>query len=183
MNVDKICEELIWYGKRSEENHKYEIYISIDFDFCLTKISSWATGEIVKNDSCFDILKKWEKEFNCKYILDTMRTGDNLRKAVDFINENGIELYGIGKNPLQDADGQITNKSWAVFSIDDRNCMIPLICPKDSRPYVNWYVLEAYMTPILRKISKRIDEIEERVLEAKRLATEENKYVEIDYSY
>ena len=61
--------------------------------------------------------------------------------------------------------------------------MIPLECPKDGRPYVNWVVLDMYMTPILRKVVKRIEEVEERVLEAKRLAHEENKYVEIDYSY
>ena len=30
MNVDKICEELIWYGKKFE-NGKYGIYIVIDF--------------------------------------------------------------------------------------------------------------------------------------------------------
>jgi uncharacterized protein YlaI len=39
------------------------------------------------------------------------------------------------------------------------------------------------MTPLLRKVCNRIEEVEERVLEAKRLAHEENKYVEIDYSY
>jgi hypothetical protein len=38
------------------------------------------------------------------------------------------------------------------------------------------------MTPLLRKISKRIPEVEDRVLEAKRMAEEENKYIEIDYS-
>jgi hypothetical protein len=61
--------------------------------------------------------------------------------------------------------------------------MIPLKCPKDGRPYVDWEVLEMYMTPLLKKVCKRIGEVEERVLEAKRLAHEENKFVEIDYSY
>jgi hypothetical protein len=39
------------------------------------------------------------------------------------------------------------------------------------------------MTPILKKVCKRLEEVEERVVEAKRLAHEENKFVEIDYSY
>jgi hypothetical protein len=39
------------------------------------------------------------------------------------------------------------------------------------------------MTPILNRVTKRLEEVEERVLEAKRLAYEENKFVEIDYSY
>ena len=39
------------------------------------------------------------------------------------------------------------------------------------------------MTPILAQIAKRIPEVEERVLEAKRLVQEKNKFVEIDYSY
>ena len=33
-NVDKLAEEIIWYGEK--KNGKYIIPIVIDFDFCLT---------------------------------------------------------------------------------------------------------------------------------------------------
>jgi hypothetical protein len=74
-------------------------------------------------------------------------------------------------------------KCWGIWDIDDRNMGIRLICEENKRPYVNWWVLDVEMTPILNRVTKRLEEVEERVLEAKRLAHEENKFVEIDYSY
>ena len=182
MNVDKICEELIWYGKKFE-NGKYGIYVIVDFDFTITKASSWLHGTFTENDHCIEIMKKWEKEFNVKFILETMRGEKHIQPAVDFCKSKGIEFFGIGRNPLQDSDGDLSCKCWGVFDIDDRNMGIPLICPEKERPYVDWKSLDERMTPILEKISKRLIEVEERVLEAKRLAQEENKFVEIDYSY
>ena len=182
MNVDKICEELIWYGKK-DDNGKYGIYIIVDFDFTITKESSWLHGTFTENDHCIETMKKWEKEFNVKFILETMRGEKHIQPAVDFCKSKGIEFFGIGRNPLQESSSEMSCKCWGIFDIDDRNCMIPLKCPKNGRPYVDWELLDYYMTPILRKIQKRITEVEERVLEAKRLAHEENKYVEIDYSY
>ena len=181
MNVDKICEELIWYGKKFDDG-RYGIYIVIDFDFTITKASSWLHGTFEENDHCIETMKKWEKDFGVKFILETMRGEKHIQPAIDFCKSKGIEFFGIGRNPLQDSDGDLSCKCWGVFDIDDRNCMIPLVCPKDARPYVNWEILDMYMTPILRKISKRLPEVEDRVLEAKRLAEEENKFIEIDYS-
>lgn len=182
INVDKICEELIWYGKKND-NGKYEIYIVIDFDFTITKESSWQKGTFTENDHCIETMHKWEKEFGVKFILETMRGKKHIQPAIDFCKSKGINFFGIGRNPLQDSDGDLSCKCWGVFDIDDRNCMIPLKYPKNGRPYVNWEMLDIYMSPILRKICKRLEEVEERVLEAKRLAYEENKFVEIDYSY
>ena len=182
MNVDKICEELIWYGKKFE-NGKYGIYIVIDFDFTITKASSWLHGTFTENDHCIETMKKWEKEFGVKFILETMRGEKHIQPAIDFCKSKGIDFFGIGRNPLQDSDGDLSCKCWGVYDIDDRNMGIPLVCPEKERPYVDWKKLDEMMTPILEKISKRIPEVEERVLEAKRLAQEENKFVEIDYSY
>lgn len=166
MNVDKICEELIWYGEK-DKNGKFPIFIILDFDFTLTKESSWLNGTFVENEGCFEILRKWEEEFNCKYILETMRAGDLVQPAVDFCKSKGLEFFGVGRNPLQDRDGDVTCKCWGVFDIDDRNVMIPLLCPENGRPYVNWEILEQYLTPILRKIHDRLPEMEEDVLKRK----------------
>ena len=167
MNVDKICEEIVWYSKKDEKTGRWIIPIVIDFDFTITKASSWLHGTFTENDHC----------------IETMRGENHIKPALDFCKSKGINFFGVGRNPLQDSDGDLSCKCWGLWDIDDRNCMIPLECPKDGRPYVNWVVLDMYMTPILRKVVKRIEEVEERVLEAKRLAHEENKYVEIDYSY
>ena len=183
MNVDKICEEIVWYSKKDEETGMWIIPIVIDFDFTITKESSWLKGTFVENDHCIDTMHKWEKEFGVKFVLETMRGGKHIQPALDFCKSKGIEFFGIGRNPLQDSDGETTCKCWGIWDIDDRNAGTFLNRPKDGRPYINWEMLDAYMTPILKKVCKRLEEVEERVLEAKRLAYEENKFVEIDYSY
>ena len=183
MNVDKICEEIIWYSKKDEETGKWIIPVVIDFDFTITKESSWLKGTFTENDHCIEIMKKWEKEFGVKFVLETMRGPKNIQPAIDFCTSKGIDFFGIGRNPLQDADGDTTCKCWGIFDIDDRNAGMPLKEPENGRPYVDWEALDKRMTPILEQMCKRMEETEERVLEAKRLAYEENKFVEIDYSY
>ena len=180
MNVDNICEEIIWYGEKDEKTGKFGIYIILDFDYTLTKISSWANGTFEENDKCFEILKRWEEEFGCKYILETMRAGDNVKPAVDFCKSKGLEFFGIGRNPLQDRDGDTTCKCWGIFNIDDRDVMIPLIHPKDSRPYVNWELIDAYLTPILRKIAKRLPEMEDEILKKKAMVEGKTNILSID---
>lgn len=181
MNVDKICEEIIWYSKKDEKTGKFIIPIILDFDFTITKESSWLKGTFTENDNCIETLKKWENEFGVKYILETMRGEQHIQPAIDFCKSKGLEFFGVGYNPLQNK-GE-TCKIWGIFDIDDRNAGTFLNKPDNGRPYINWELLDAYLTPILRQVCKRIEEVEERVLEAKRLAEEENKFVEIDYSY
>ena len=183
MNVDKICEEIVWYSKRDEETYKWIIPIVIDFDFTITKESSWLKGTFTENDHCIETIHKWEKEYGVKFVLETMRGENHIKPAIEFCKSKGIEFFGIGRNPLQDSDGDLSCKCWGIWNIDDRDCGIPLICQKDKRPYVDWVKLDEYMTPILEQVCKRLVEVEDRVLEAKRLAHEENKFVEIDYSY
>lgn len=180
MNVDKICEEIIWYSKKDEKTGKWIIPIILDFDFTITKESSWLKGTFTENDHCFDTLKMWEDEFGVKYILETMRGAENIQPAINFCKSKGLEFFGVGYNPLQ-KEGE-TCKTWGIWDIDDRNAGTFLKRPKDGRPYVDWEMLEYCMTPILKQVCDRIKQVEERVLEAKRLAEEEHKFVEIDYS-
>ena len=119
MNVDKICEEIIWYSKRDEKTNKFCIPIVIDFDFTITKESSWLKGTFTENDHCFDIMKKWENDFGVKFILETMRGEENIKPAIEFCKQNGIEFYGIGRNPLQDSGPGSSCKVWAIWSIDE----------------------------------------------------------------
>lgn len=166
-NLRRIAEELIWYGSKSE-NGKWEIYICVDFDYTLTCKGAWTTGKFIENPGCFDILKRWAKDYNCKYVLDTMRGGERLLEAVKWCNENGIEFVGLNRNPHQDKDGESSNKAWCAYSIDDHNLGCPLVYPEgDGRPYVDWNCVDKMMTEILDPLSELLVEMEEEVLTVK----------------
>ena len=164
-NLRKIAEELIWYGAKTEDG-RWPIFISIDFDYTITCKGSWTTGKFVENPGCFETLKRWAKDYNCRYCLNTMRTGEGLEKAVKWCNDNGIEFFGVGRNPHQ-MEGQ-NQKVWGVFSIDDINAGSPLVFPEDGdRPYVDWKGIDEWLTPILNDISVLVKEMEEEVLAKK----------------
>jgi len=170
MNVDKICEEIIWYSEK--KNGKFVIPIVIDFDFTLTCKSSWLDGTFEENPHAFNVVKRWINEFNVGFILETMRGEKHIQPALDFLKENGIILYGVGRNPIQDQGEDLSCKIWGVFSVDDRDACIPLICPDEDRPYVDWEALDKIMTPIIKQVHDRIPELENEVLEKKKKAYE-----------
>ena len=118
MNVDKICEELIWYGKKFEDG-RFGIFVIVDFDFCITKTSSWLHGTFTENDHCFETMKKWEKEFGVKFILETMRGEKYIQPAIDFCKENGIEFFGIGSeahtHPMSGLRSGTACHYWEIF--------------------------------------------------------------------
>ena len=166
-NLAKIAEELIWYGGKSPDG-RWEIFICVDFDYTLTCKGSWTTGKFVENPGCFEILDKWAKEFNCKYVLDTMRSGDRALEAANWCEEHGLNFIGINKNPYQDEGEYSTRKSWCAYSIDDHNLGCPLVYPEDGgRPYVDWYEIDKEMRKILRPLSELLNEMEDSVLAVK----------------
>lgn len=164
-NIKDICTEIIWYG--GKEGGRWVIPIVLDFDFTVTCKSSWLDGTFVENEGCFNLLKSWTEEFNVKYVLDTMRGGKHIEPAVKYLQDNDISLLGVGRNPYQDSDGEFSPKCWGVFAIDDRNVGVPLVYPKNGRPYVDWYMVDAMLTHKLRDICKMLPVYEEEVLQRK----------------
>ncbi|MBN4048668.1 hypothetical protein JYU00_00750, partial [bacterium AH-315-N22] len=85
-------------------------------------------------------------ELGAKLILFTMRSDDAegkeyLRDAVQYFEENNIELFGINHNPDQDS---WTNspKAYGKIYIDDSAFGCPLIHPPTfNRPCVDWKVV------------------------------------------
>ena len=70
-----------------------------------------------------------------RIILWTMRSGDSLDRAVWYLREAGIELWGINRNPEQDSWSS-SPKAYCQVYIDDAALGCPLVHPVDGRrPY------------------------------------------------
>lgn len=159
MKYDGIIDEILFYSERSEDG-RWVIPIVVDWDYTLTKCSSWESGEMVINTEAFDIMKRWIKDYNVGFILDTMRHDEILKEPLETLEKHGVKLYGLRKNPQQDKDGNTVPKAFAVFSIDDRNVNIPVKWYEDcTRPYVDWIEVDKIMTPILEHISVNLNKV------------------------
>lgn len=87
----------------------------------------------------------------CKLILWTMRSGKHLDDALQYLDEQGITLWGVNANPEQDWSD--SPKAYAQKYIDDAAMGCPLIFPEfDSlnprRPYVDWAALFPTLIPV-----------------------------------
>lgn len=166
MNVDGWCEEIIWYFPKND-NGEYQIPIALDFDYTCTKKSSWLEGTWEENPHCFETLKKWQN-MGCVFILNTFRNAEFAKKPVEWLESNGIHVYGVGKHPIQKIEDGESNKIWSIFNIDDMNVGTFLVCNKNERPYVDWELMDMYLTPIIEKMRNRIPQIEKDILEIKK---------------
>lgn len=130
------------------------MYICVDFDgtvvdHCYPDIGAEAPKAIYW-------LKRLQEQ-GAKLILFTMRSdtklmGPMLTDAVDFLEKNGIKLYGINKNPDQDSWTE-SPKAYAEIYIDDAAFGCPLIRPKGfRRPCVDWDTVgPAVLEQVLRQ--------------------------------
>lgn len=156
---DGIIDEILYYSER-DENGRWIIPIAVDWDYTLTKCSSWEDGEMILNEKAFPIMRRWIDEYNVGFILDTMRHDDILQEPLKILEEEHINLYGIRRNPQQDRDGNTVTKAFAVFSVDDRNVNIPQRWHEDcTRPYVDWEAVDDIMSPILEHISNQLKKV------------------------
>lgn len=154
-----VIDEITMYSEKTADG-RWIIPISVDWDFTLTKSSDWESGDIELNDYGFTVLRRWQEKYNIGIILNTLRHEEVLVEPLRILREKGIRIYGIGKNPNQDKDGNIVNKCFSVFDIDDRDVGIPVY--KElwrKRPYVNWEEVERIMEPILKLIYNKLSKI------------------------
>ncbi|HCO66650.1 MAG TPA: hypothetical protein DIT04_02685 [Dysgonomonas sp.] len=123
--------------------------ICIDFDGTCVTHEFPAIG---KDIGAVPVLRELT-EAGHKLILFTMRSDRKVKKkkdgetitveenfltdAVNWFKENGIELYGIQKNPRQ-RFWTNSPKAYGHLYIDDANLGCPLIIPEEGRPYVDW---------------------------------------------
>ena len=116
--------------------------VAVDFDgTCVTH----EYPNIGKDIGAVPILKKLIKNGH-KIILLTMRHGKFLDEAVQWFNNNDIELYGINENPQQ-KEWTDSPKVFANVYIDDAGLGIPLSYDNNIslRPFVNWTMVDKYI--------------------------------------
>ena len=109
--------------------------IAIDFDgTCVTH----DYPRIGKDINAVNVLKKLVANGH-KLILNTMRSGKELKEAINWFKKNDIELYGANENPTQK---KWTNspKVYANLYIDDAalGCPLKMDLSISDRPFVDW---------------------------------------------
>ena len=109
--------------------------IGIDFDSTIVKSAFPDIGEEVPMATEF--MRRWVEQGD-RIILFTVRSGVFLEEAVAWLEERGVELWGINENPDQ-ANWSTSPKPYCDFYIDDKAVGVPLLWPGDgATPYVNW---------------------------------------------
>ncbi len=156
-----IIDEVLYYSERSKDG-RWIIPIEVDWDYTLTKCSSWDEGTMEINYEAFEVMKRWTKDYNVGWILNSMRNDKLLEEPLKILEKEGVKLYNLRKNPLQDEDdanNEVT-KSFAVYCIDDRNAGTPHKWFEGcNRPYVDWEAIDKIMTPILEHISATLNKV------------------------
>ena len=119
------------------------MYICIDFDGTIVDHRFPEIGLPVPG--ALDWMSKFQAA-GARLILFTMRSdggrnGDVLTAAVNYLKENGIQLYGINKNPTQ-VHWTSSPKAYGQLYIDDAAFGCPL---KEmdgfERPCVDWDIV------------------------------------------
>lgn len=108
--------------------------LAIDFDGTLVENEFPNIG--APCEGAVEFLKEMT-DHGWKLILETLRTGDDLQRAVLYCNQNNIDLWGINENPDQ-SDWNDAKKVHATLKIDDRNVGIPLKIGSNNKPCVDW---------------------------------------------
>lgn len=123
--------------------------IGIDFDGTMVKHKYPEIGEPIEN--AIETVKRLQDAGHL-IILYTMRSHktsakdsvDRLQQAIDYMEENGIELYGVNDNPTQH-HWTSSNKIFCHLYIDDAALGVPLEYEATGRPYVDWYEVESWL--------------------------------------
>jgi len=119
------------------------MYICIDFDGTIVDHRFPDIGPPVPE--ALEWMKKFQ-DAGAKLILFTMRSdgsrsGDALARAVNYLEENGLTLYGVNHNPSQ-VHWTSSPKAYGQIYIDDSAFGCPLVHPEGfQRPCVDWDIV------------------------------------------
>lgn len=117
------------------------LYIGIDFDGTCVTHAYPALGEPL--DGCLEVLTKLQ-DAGHKLILYTMRSGERLVEAREYLEDNGIKLWAVNENPSQKYWTE-SPKIFCNIYIDDAALGCPLVIPEKGRPQVDWSEIESLL--------------------------------------
>lgn len=127
------------------------VYIAIDFDGTIVDFAFPEIGKPVPG--AIEFIHEFQK-LGAKIILFTVRSDRErkyLTEAVEFLKTNGVELFGVNKNPDQSSWSDSPKVHAHVF-IDDYAYGCPLIHYEGFlRPCVNWYNVGPGVINIIKK--------------------------------
>lgn len=86
----------------------------------------------------------WLNKIGARLILYTMRDGDALTQAHDYLKARGVELWAVNENPEQ-GEWTMSHKVYAHVYIDDAALGCPLDYPLRGRPHVDWSAVRAWL--------------------------------------
>lgn len=110
-------------------------YIGVDFDGTIVKHDYPRIGEPIPGaiETLHDLV-----DAGHKIILYTMRSGEPLVEAIEYLERHAVKLYGANENPSQ-KHWTKSPKVYCHLYIDDAALGCPLAKDQsDSRPYVHW---------------------------------------------
>lgn len=110
------------------------MYVGIDFDGTMVEHKYPEIGEPIT--AAIETVK----DLMCaghKIILYTMRSGERLAQAVEYLEDQEIKLYSVNENPSQKYWTE-SKKIFCNLYIDDAALGCPLVCPDKGRPFVDW---------------------------------------------
>ena len=110
--------------------------IAVDFDGTCVKHAYPKIGEDI---GAVPVLKKFVSDGH-QIVLNTMRSGDLLQKAVDWFTMNDIPLTGVNHTPGQETWTQ-SSKTYANVYIDDAALGCPTTMDEKGRIFVDWKVI------------------------------------------
>ena len=115
-----------------------EKILAVDFDGTIVKHEYPRIGPPVPN--AISYLREYQDK-GWKLILWTMRSGEPLAEAVEYLKFHGIKLFGVNNNPGQ-ASWTSSPKVYANYYIDDAAVGCPLLAGDHARPYVDWHRID-----------------------------------------
>lgn len=128
------------------------LIIAVDFDGTIVEhrfpdLGKPVPGAIETMKECIAL--------GARIILWTMRSDTEpepyLTHAVDYLKKNGIELFGVNKNP--ETDWSTSPKAYAHIYVDDSALGCPLIQSTSSgRPMVDWSVVRQVLLARIRGV-------------------------------
>jgi len=110
------------------------LFIGVDFDGTMVHHKYPEIGEEI--DGALETVHELQ-EAGHKIILITMRSGERLVQAVEYLEENGVELYAVNENATQH-HWTMSPEIFAHHYIDDLTLGIPLEFHDTGKPTVDW---------------------------------------------